>query len=76
MDRGAWQTTVHGIEKNGTCLKRLSTAHSYFLIHSFILAAPGLRCGTWDLLVVACKLWQMRSGSLTRAPCVESQRDP
>ena len=57
MDRGAWQTTVHGIEKNGTCLKRLSTAHSYFLIHSFILAAPGLRCGTWDLLVVAYKLW-------------------
>ena len=25
MDRGAWQTTVHGVTKSGTQLKRLST---------------------------------------------------
>ena len=24
MDRGAWQATVHGVEKSGTRLKRLS----------------------------------------------------
>ena len=25
MDRGGWQATVHGVEKNQTSLKRLST---------------------------------------------------
>ena len=29
MDRGAWWTTVHGITKNQTQLKELSTAHTH-----------------------------------------------
>ena len=29
MDRGAWQTTVHGIAQSWTWLKQLSTAHTF-----------------------------------------------
>ena len=34
MDRGAWWAIVHGIEKNQTRLKQLSTEHQY-LTHAF-----------------------------------------
>ena len=34
MDRGGWQATVHGVAKNWTLLKRLST-------HAEISLAPG-----------------------------------
>ena len=30
-NRGAWQATVHGVTKSWTRLKRLSTAHDYYV---------------------------------------------
>ena len=38
MDRGAWQGTIHGVAKNWTWLKQLST-HSFTLIADVKLCA-------------------------------------
>ena len=53
IDRGAWQTTVHGIAKTQTWLS--DRAHIYLLILAvavriFECGMPTLSCGMWDLV--------------------------
>ena len=48
MDRGAWRTTVHGVRKNWTRLKRLST-HSHQWVNFGFIANISLSCFSQDL---------------------------
>ena len=34
MDRGAWQATVHGVSKSGTCLSDWGRAHTHTHTHT------------------------------------------
>ena len=55
--RGAWWAAIYGVEQSQIRLKRLSSSSS-----------SSLSCGTWDLFIVACRIFSCSLQDLVPQP--------
>ena len=58
--RGAWWVAIYGVEQSQRRLKRLSSSSS-----------SSLSCGTWDLFIVACRIFSCSLQDLVPQPRIK-----